>query len=431
MTRKVSISILYLGLILSLSSVFGQNFKDYWQKQKMAENAVTAQECKNSLKFCNEILQIAPHHPVVNYLAARLNALLGKNKEALRFLKKATAQGYNNEMLEHKLNLLNSTLLIDTAFVSLRKTKAFKAIIENIKKFKRPIHKSQVAFIISDQDISPEGITFDPVEKMFYLGSTNKEKIVRIDKDGNTSDFTKEKQDGSGAILGIHIDPKRRILWACSGSNAEGWTGIFKYNLSSGQLIKKYILSEKNERHRFNDLVINQNGDVYITDMGFNAIYMISNQKDTLELFLKSDLFVSPNGITLSDDEAKIYMADWVIGIFQIDIATKKVTLLSHSKTFNTYGVDGLYFADNCLYAIQDGLNRICRFTFDNKRTELEKCDIFETNTPYLDMPTTGVIVEDQFYFLANTQDGSDIQVENSMTDKSLQGIIIMKTSLK
>lgn len=405
----MSISLLCLVLILSQNSVCGQNLEGYTQKVRLAEKAVTTEECQISLKFCSEILQIVPHHPVINYLAARLNALLDKNEEALSFLKKATTQGYGTEMVEHELNLLN-----DKAFVSLRKTKAFSAIIEDIKEVERPIHKSQVAFLISDKDLSPEGITFDPVENMFYMGSIAKNKIVRIDKDGNTSDFAKEKQDGLDGVLGIHIDPKRRILWACSRSRTEGWTGIFKYSLSSAKLIKKYILFEKNERHLFNDLVIKRNGDVYITDTGFGAIYRISNQKDKLELFLKSDSFVSPNGITLSDDEETIYMADWRIGIYQIDTETKKLSLLSHPKTFNTYGVDGLYFAENSLYAVQDGLNRICRFSFNNKRNGLESCDIFEANSPDLDFPTTGVIVGDQFYFLANTQ-----------------GIIIMKTSLK
>jgi len=355
------------------------------------------------------MLQMLPYHPVINYLAARLNALLGKNEEALRFLKKATTQGYDTEMVEHKLNLLN-----DTAFVSLRKTKAFAAIIEDVKKFEKPIHKGQIAFRISDKDLSPEGITYDPVEKMFYMGSIAKNKIVRIAKDGNTSDFTREKQDGLSGVLGIHIDPKRRILWACSRSLAEEWTGVFKYNISSGRLIKKYILSERNKRYGFNDLVINRNGDVYITDSGYGAIHMISHQKDKLELFLKSDLFVSLNGITLSDDERTIYIADWRIGIYQIDIVTKKFSFLSHPETFNTYGVDGLYFAENSLYAVQDGLDRICRYTFNNKKSGLENCDIFEANSPYLNFPTTGVIVDDQFYFLANTKN-----------------ITIMKTSLK
>jgi hypothetical protein len=146
--------------------------------------------------------------------------------------------------------------------------------------------------------------------------------------------------------------------------------------------------------------------------MSFDAVYMILSQNDELELFLKSDLFVSPNGITLSDDETTIYMADWAIGIYQIDIISKKHSLLSHPKTIKTYHIDGLYFSGNSLLAVRDKV--ICRFKFNDKRSSLESCDIFEANTSHLGDPKTGVIVEDEFYFLASTLE-----------------IIIMKTSMK
>ena len=111
----------------------------------------------------------------------------------------------------------------------------------------------------------------------------------------------------------MEVDSKNRILWACANINSrkaikkknqKNWAGVFKFDIITGRLIKKYIISfVKKRMHLFNDLVISENGDVYITDTGFSAIYKIPKKTDKLELFMKQEKFVSPNGITLSADE--------------------------------------------------------------------------------------------------------------------------------
>src|SRR5687768_15158028 len=81
--------------------------------------------------------------------------------------------------------------------------------------------QSEVAFKIADPDFIPEGITYDPSTKTFFLGSTFKRKIVAIDAAGKVRDFTTEAQDGIYGVLGMRVDPKTRTLWAIS-SNAGG-----------------------------------------------------------------------------------------------------------------------------------------------------------------------------------------------------------------
>lgn len=401
-------------MLISCLTAIGQIDNNFRENEKKAFAASSTAECESSLKFCNEVLKVVPNQPVVNYLAARLNALLGNEDIALEHLKKATELGYTTKLPFHKIHHLN-----DTAFITLREKEGFKQIIEALEKSEKPIHKSQIAFTISDKELVPEGITYDPVEKMFYLGSETKHKIVKVDQHGNSTDFTTEGQDGLSMLLGIHIDPVRRILWACSYEKAS--FGIFKYNLTSGKLIKKYTLLSNGKRREFNDLVIHPNGDVYISTPGDNSIYMISQISDTLELFLRDELFVSPNGITLSEDGSLIYFADARTGIYKLDIKTKSYSMISDNPDFSAYGIDGLYFLNNKLYAVQIVLNQICMFSLSKDATHLESHEIFERNGPYLDKPTTGVIVDDYFYFIADTQGKGD----------KLEGVIIMKTPLK
>ena len=410
--RLLSVILILGSILISCLPAIGQIDKNFIENGGKAFAASTVAECQSSLQFCNEVLKVIPNHPLINYLAARLNALLGNNDIALDQLKKAAKLGYTSSVRWYEMHQLN-----DQAFIDLRDKKEFKEIIEIMKIADTPIHKSEIAFIVKDKKLETEGISYDPVERMFYLGSEY--KIVKVDQLGNSIDFTIEgKHDGLGWVNGIHIDPVRRTLWACS--NGESKVEIFKYELSSGKLINKYTLPLDGSRHMFNDLVIHPNGNIYISNTLDGAIYIIHNSSDKLELFLKNKLFHGLNGITLSEDGRVIFVANDNLGIYKIDIKTKAFARLTHNQSFNTYGIDGLYYSDNYLYAIQSMLlPQISRFSLNKDATQLESCEIFEKYTPYLSNPTTGVIVDDYFYFIADTQ------------GKGEKGIIIMKTSLE
>src|SRR5262245_61880977 len=84
---------------------------------------------------------------------------------------------------------------------------------------------STVAFYLEEKDFLPESVAYDPKDKSFYVGSTRKGKIVRVDASGNVSDFIAPRQDGLWMVIGIKINPTRRVLWVCSfdGENLEGY----------------------------------------------------------------------------------------------------------------------------------------------------------------------------------------------------------------
>lgn len=392
-----------LGIILIIFSfpVAGQIDKNFIENTKRAFTAETITECQSSLLFCDEVLEDIPNHPLINYLAARLYALLGYNEIALDKLKKATELGYTSSARMFKIHQLN-----DPAFNNLRNKKEFNEIIEIMRIANIPIRKSEIAFIIKDKTLETEGICYDPVERMFYLGSKN--EIIKVDQFGESIVFTKEgEKDGLAWVNGIHVDAIHRTLWACS--NNENSVEIFKYQLSSGKLINKYILLSDGSPHMFNDLVIHRNGDIYISNTLDGAIYTIPYSTDKLELFLKSKLFHGLNGITLSDDGRVIFVANDNLGIYKVDIETKVFARLTHNQSFNTYGIDGLYFEDNYLYAVQNALMpQISRFSLNKDASHLESCKYFEKNTLNLSAPTTGVLVDNYFYFIsANNLEGT------------------------
>lgn len=302
---------------------------------------------------------------------------------------------------------------------------------------------SQVAFKIPERDLIPEGIAYDPQMKTFYVSSTYKRKIVAIDARGQARDFTAEGQDGLMGVVGMRVDPKRRLLWALCGDAGinmpmkvmdeknMGRSGVFKYDLKTGKLIKKYLLDNTSARHFLNDLTINSRGDVYITDSLAASVYVISPDRDELELFTRSDEWAFPNGIDLSDDEKVLFVAvrDKVA---VIDVETRKSRLLE-LPDFD--GSDGLYFYKNSLIAIDSYHNqRVVGQYFLNKDfTRVDRVKAIERDHPLLIQPTTGVIVNSDFYYIANSQLQHFrrlLNADGTYPANELSEVVILKTKL-
>ncbi len=308
------------------------------------------------------------------------------------------------------------------------------------------LNNSHIAFTIPEKDLLPESIAYDSIKNEFYIGSTRKGKIIKVSKDGSQRDFILPKQDGLWMIIGMKIDPERRHLWVCSsgGDNLEGYTqkddkegrpaGVFKFNLDTGVLINKYVLDTPGEVHFFNDLEIAKNGDVYITHMfSEHAIYKISNAENSLQKVFASKTTPYPNGIALSDDESKLYIAH-AEGIAVMNISTKKATQLQVPegvKVTRRESIDGLYFYKNSLIGIQPDINMVQQFELDPSGSKIKVATPLEVNHPMMNNPTTGELIKDQLYYVANAQFGSFNEDGSLFPMEKLYEVCILQLNLE
>lgn len=302
------------------------------------------------------------------------------------------------------------------------------------------INNSLIAFTIPEKDLLPENVAFDPNEKAFYVGSTRKGKIIKIDAAGKQSTFLEGGAFGQWMIIGMKVDSERNELWFCSsgGGNLVGYAkkddtdgrpaGIFRVDLSTGKLIHKYMLEKPGEVHFFNDLVIAKNGDVYATHMFENpAIYKIAIGTDKLELFVESDLIKYPNGITMADNQSVLFVAHSE-GLARIDIGSKQVTNLSVPdgvKVKHRESIDGLYYYKWSLIGVQADLHTVTRYFLNPDGDGIQKVETLDKDHPKMDHPTTGLVVGSEFYYVANAQ----FQKVNE--DGSIQEELSIPTILK
>ncbi len=309
-----------------------------------------------------------------------------------------------------------------------------------------------IAFTIRENDLIPEGIAYDPVNKEFFVSSTYKRKIIRIKEDGSYNDFINEQQDGIYGVIGMRVDARRRILWAASGtagadmpakgedSTITGNSGIFKYDLNTGKLIKKYMMYKDSSHMYFlNDLVVDSAGTVYVTDTRNGTIYTISPVKDSLELFFTLPGQGWPNGLDLTPDQKHLYVA-WYAqpkDMFgRLDLLTRKLDTVKIDNGWKA-GADGLYFYKNSLIAIipEDTSDEVVQYMLDYSLLRINDRKMLGKDEPWFSQPSTGVVVGDKLYYVA----ASNLQLfrrqyeqtKGKVDTAGLKPVIIARVSLR
>lgn len=320
---------------------------------------------------------------------------IGEDKTAIRYLK--------------ELSKLKVCVEIDTfsVFDELRQQKRFNRIKKTFQQNCVPTNNSQLTFQLSDPTLIPEGVAIHPASGRFYLGSLAQDKVVQYHQDEGEKNFTESGQDGLWSVLGMKVDPTGKELWLCSATGADPAhqdAGLFGFRLENGTLIDKVLLPETTEPHLFNDLVF-AGQKIILTDSDAGKVYeWIRGDQTVTELRTKTPL-VYPNGIAIDDHQRFLFIAD-VLGIRQIDLQTKAEKKIRGKIPVHLNGIDGLYFFDRSLIAVQNagqGKTRIVRFYLNKKMDTVTKMEILQSHHPAFVLPTTGTIANGRFYYIVNS----------------------------
>jgi DNA-binding beta-propeller fold protein YncE len=179
----------------------------------------------------------------------------------------------------------------------------------------------------SDGLKTPESVLYDEATRSIYVSNI----------DGNPSE-----KDGNGFISVLNTDGKVKTLHWVTGLNAPKGQAISKGNLYVADIDELVVISIKEakitkrykvENAKFlNDVTASENGTIFVSDMGDNKIYALTDDK--LSLWLDDQLLNKPNGLWA--EKGNLYIGTGQL--LQADIKTKKISVLVE----NTGGIDGL-----------------------------------------------------------------------------------------
>jgi sugar lactone lactonase YvrE len=300
-------------------------------------------------------------------------------------------------------------------FAKVADTKVWSKILEALKINLKPFGEGKIAFSLPKGDTLFESLVFDPKRQQFLAGSVREGKIYLVDKSGKLTDFiTPNAENGLWSVYAMAADPDNDALYVASTSSVYfkgfakadfGKAGVFKFSLSTGKLVEKYLLEPDNEPRTLSSIAVGKNGAVFAADGVGNVIYRLDGK--ALKPMVGNPKLTSLRGIAVSGDGKTLYFADYALGLFGVDLAAGTGFDLSYDPAkLALGGIDGVYWYDDALIVIQNGMtpHRVMRLKLGNEGRQVVQSTPLDAGNPAFTLPTYGAINGDSLYFVANSQ---------------------------
>jgi DNA-binding beta-propeller fold protein YncE len=263
------------------------------------------------------------------------------------------------------------------------------------------------SYILDEPDLVPEGIAYSETNNKFYLTSIAKLKIITVNEEtGEQEDFISPGAYHFPAGAGIYADDERKQLHAVGGyyTHPDSISSLFTFDLNTKELLNKYDVTDEGA-HFLNDMTLDKAGNIYMTDSKSSAVYTLEKGGKALFLFFRSEEIPNPNGITISDDDSKLYIATSK-GVRIMDKNTKSI-LNEADTTSISRGIDGLEFYKKNLYAVQNGVEsngpNFRKLLLNKNQDKIRGFKLIDSNNPEMDLPLTFCIVHNNAVVIGNS----------------------------
>lgn len=310
---------------------------------------------------------------------------------------------------------LGRDLTADTALARLVNLPSFRLVVTRHERQRAPLKRGQPVAVLPDSTFFPEGVDIDAKSGFTYVTSIRHRTIAELTPRG---DYVREllPRDGVGlgAVLAVRSDPQRHVLWAAmSGTpQTEGYVPddslthtLLRLRMPDGEIEKRWTLPPSPNGHTLGEVAIGPLGDVYLSDSRDPVLYVLPADSAALRP-IRHPLFRSLQGIAPAPGARFVFVADYSHGLLKVDAVTGEVIRLADARGSTSLGCDGIAWHDGAIVAVQNGVSppRIMRFELDSTWTRITRADVLDQNLPIADEPTSGVIVGDQFIYVANSQ---------------------------
>ena len=381
----------FLAGLFCLPSAARSQEKEREQVKGMPAEPADAAEVREQIAIVEKLLPQLVDRGAALYFLSTSKQHLGETREALQLLKECLA-------LHEGFDPAGSPNL-----KVLKGSKEFDDLVESVHRDFPVVAQAQLAFVTEERDLVPEGFAYDSRQNVYYLSSLNRRKIVKITPEGRVSDFVSAGRDNLLPVLGIRLDPGDGSVWANSWSEAADRSELLHFD-ATARLLGRYAPADA-AKHGFNDLVLRMNAEVILTDSVSKQVFRFDRGAHTFARLPVHRSFSAPNGIALTDDDRQLFVAD-DFGVVHVDLESGASTDVNPGPRNTLAGIDGLYWRNGSLIAVQNGIGspRVAAFRLSKDGSHVTRTTVLENRTSFTATPTTGAIHRNDFYFIANSQ---------------------------
>ena len=378
----------------------------FLELNKHARELATQKDWKGLKTVLLEIGNAMPAPTPIYFLRmASVEARLGNQGEALRWLEKYAAMGLRFDIVQDDdLKVLDSS-----------------AITRKMAETTRAIQKAEAVCTIPLPDLMPEDLTFDKTGNSFVVSSIQHHTLYRLTppKSGSGPCILKEiplaEQAKRWPVLAVSADASRKLLWMTASAMAgftgvnkedEGRASLFAIDGVSGKVVRRFDLTTKPAV--LGDMSVAADGTVYVTDSIGGGVYRVKGDLATAKLEKIAGDFFSPQTPVLAKDGKRLFVGDYPMGIAIIDLTAAnqpdQLNYLAHPEDVAVTGLDGLHLSGDFLIGIQNGTDpeRIVRYRLNPAQTEITSCEVIEQSTDRLGDPTHVIEWKGWLYVTAN-----------------------------
>lgn len=341
------------------------------------------------------LVEREPDHVGAMYVAARTAARAGDEAQALRWLDRLEKIGSGDE-------------LDPDDFGSLATQAAFRERAARFARAAPPVGQAD-SVETRCRDLLPEGTAWDTRRRELLVSSGRGRAVFAIASDGRCRPVVPPADEGLLAVLGMSADAGTDSLWVASSAapfmaeakpSEAGTAMIARIDLSQGRVVATYP-------HRggmLNDLALARGGTVYVTESAGGAVLRLRPGASGLEVHAPAGSFEGPNGIVALEG-GDLLVADFH-GLSLLPAGTDreaKPVRLAAPRGVYLGGIDGLARQGRHLVAIQNlaGRGRVWSLSVDRAARSVAATLLLRGHPDFRN-PTTGVIAEGRFRFLAD-----------------------------
>ena len=252
-----------------------------------------------------------------------------------------------------------------------------------------------------------EGLTYDPDTQKFYVSGVRTGTVTALNTKG-AKDLITFRAGVAAYGLGLH-DGK---LWATTAATRETKGFDPKGNIPSkivaldpktGAVVT--TISDPDKTRRFGHMLAGKD-DLYVTDSEHGEVLRLNGYAGTLQSLVPEGYMDSPDALAENTDATVLVVADFISGLYRVDLNSGAMQHLTPPEDGSLLGFSYLARYGNDLIGIQTGFkpNRVVKLHMSADWTQVESEEVLSRSATELVQPTQGVIVDDSFVFVAQSQ---------------------------